>query len=1160
MSSKNTSTSSSVLYPIVTTIGGAGRRGFIDGVFNESYLDTPMELLQYTEYDILIIDNKNNCLRNMNLLQQTITTIPTHSFLGPRSPVLIDNNTAIIICDSGHNKLRLLQFLSSSSSSSLASSSTSNKHHLPIAHQLMTNENKIIEDYTVAGTGRAGFHDGIANNATFNNPSGLCVINDGSILICDTNNHAIRRLSARPGKEGLYVTTIIGQKGQGFTDGNSNIASLNNPTSICMDDHGTIFICDTGNHAIRILHPPIDNDMGNTNGYILTTLTGIGIPGYLDHNISLYSLLREPGGIKYDNYTKNLLITDTGNNAIRCISSLSTNINNNNNANSNCNLYTLSSKGIIEPVPIGIPISVDRAIFMLDSIKISSTLAEQKPYRIVIISPVLYQSIANNSVFLSSLQSIGRNNGSTIPVDIITYADPIVIADIYRRYNNITTVAGAPPAVIETMIQHMSNNNRIITNPSANTNNLLNKDELNNVAPDALPAVNTIANKVTQYNYNTAQITALQNLKRYGDGPCLQSRFRRPIGIMLLEGGKGSALITDSSNHLIRLLISEDAIKQPPNILSPYLTPSLLSLGASTLSLLKAQAKPSIINTSSSVTSSSDTSKVTINNNNNSSNINRRTSVSSVSSGMRDFVANSNLSSSSANVAMNKKSDSSSAESKSSVLIKNPPILPPGKISDSGPSVSMVNSSTVVPTVSNTHNQHHHNTINSSLTSNHHHYSLATESSIRHLPGDIHEDQQLRMEIDQRFSPSKVAKHNEINLGSSSLSSSLSNSTMQHSIHNVNHDINNAYLINHKGTTTRQQNIQMSKFSNGIPLSTNNPTLLHNNTVALIDKQIARTVDPVGVGLLAAAALAVPTNISTEVEKLALDPHAALQASALLLTETNNSNNHNRSYQQQQRRKSVVPPPFIPVATTTVMKASVVPNSKEVSASQIIPSLIPQGSLSSRPIGWKFEDEVATDRKHGLLFTTDVVNSRDAIALEEHNAAGYVIKSLLLNDNKSHKHQTTVASRSLLNARYAKHTTSSARYYRENGQTVVRNAPAFVNVNRVVERTIHDLKAKATENLSHTNEANIPVQSSSTNLNNSIIDQEKNMSSDASMIIAAALSPSKQKKVISSSESYAKVLDFNDNIKLPSEQIVPSQSKVSITNALTNKPKRMNGK
>ena len=48
---------------------------------------------------------------------------------------------------------------------------------------------------TVAGSGAVGFADGVGGSTQFSEPGGLVVLSDGSILVADTNNSVIRKLT-----------------------------------------------------------------------------------------------------------------------------------------------------------------------------------------------------------------------------------------------------------------------------------------------------------------------------------------------------------------------------------------------------------------------------------------------------------------------------------------------------------------------------------------------------------------------------------------------------------------------------------------------------------------------------------------------------------------------------------------------------------------------------------------------------------------------------------------------------------------------------------------------------------------------------------------------------------------------------------------------------
>jgi DNA-binding beta-propeller fold protein YncE len=56
---------------------------------------------------------------------------------------------------------------------------------------------------TIAGGGAAGISDGFGGNAQFSEPGGLAVLQDGAILVADTNNSTIRKLSPVSPTRGL---------------------------------------------------------------------------------------------------------------------------------------------------------------------------------------------------------------------------------------------------------------------------------------------------------------------------------------------------------------------------------------------------------------------------------------------------------------------------------------------------------------------------------------------------------------------------------------------------------------------------------------------------------------------------------------------------------------------------------------------------------------------------------------------------------------------------------------------------------------------------------------------------------------------------------------------------------------------------------------------
>lgn len=104
------------------------------------------------------------------------------------------------------------------------------------------------EMFTVLGNGNAGSVDGPAEAVLLNNPFGVVRGPDGALWFCEYDGHKVRRLD-RAGD----VTTIVGSGAAGYAgDGGPAIdAELNRPHEIRFDTVGDLYIADMRNHAIR---------------------------------------------------------------------------------------------------------------------------------------------------------------------------------------------------------------------------------------------------------------------------------------------------------------------------------------------------------------------------------------------------------------------------------------------------------------------------------------------------------------------------------------------------------------------------------------------------------------------------------------------------------------------------------------------------------------------------------------------------------------------------------------------------------------------------------------------------------------------------------------------------------------------------------------------
>lgn len=101
---------------------------------------------------------------------------------------------------------------------------------------------------TYAGAGIAGFQDGAAVTARFNQPWGIAIDDTGNIMVSDFLNQRIRKIT--PGGQ---VITIAGTGVAGLKNGKADTAQLNYPRGMCFDKNGILYIADSWNHSIRRL-------------------------------------------------------------------------------------------------------------------------------------------------------------------------------------------------------------------------------------------------------------------------------------------------------------------------------------------------------------------------------------------------------------------------------------------------------------------------------------------------------------------------------------------------------------------------------------------------------------------------------------------------------------------------------------------------------------------------------------------------------------------------------------------------------------------------------------------------------------------------------------------------------------------------------------------
>lgn len=542
------------MYPVITTVAGAGRRGFVDGPRGKAFLDGPQELCHLFDSLFVFVDGHNNMLRTVDLVGGAVHTLPTQSFLGPRSPVVIEGGAALVCADSGHNKIRMLQ---------------------------LTREGGRVggvKDSGIAGTGKAGCQDGPAEGATFTNPSGLAVLPDGSILVSDTGSNAIRRIAARPGQVGLFVTTLVGggKEGPGFVDGEGGKggARLRGPTALVVDpDTSTVFVLDEGNKAVRALHPPAEGT-GCGTGWVLTTLISSGVGGGGGAvGTTISSLLREPTALAL---TKEgvLLVCDSGSS---CVWALGSEGMQGGGEGSRAGSGSSSSSGSIslggallctldregEVIPVGegrgegpsvalLASSAGKLTLLPKSVvtppppsSSSSSYHPRHPHQSLSQGPPLKgeTGVGSGSVAAFLASPVGTICAASLPWSSVP---PMTMGGLEGEeegfYNPSPTPSSAPPGA----------------------------GKATTYAVHGAPAAVVAIHSRFSHFFGVAGLPATGGggaaaappSARHADGLHTEARFRKPSGLCVCEGPPlhGSVLVSDFGNNMLRLMVSAEAL------------------------------------------------------------------------------------------------------------------------------------------------------------------------------------------------------------------------------------------------------------------------------------------------------------------------------------------------------------------------------------------------------------------------------------------------------------------------------------------------------------------------------------------------------------------------------------------------------------------------
>ncbi|WP_257669318.1 SMP-30/gluconolactonase/LRE family protein [Parapedobacter tibetensis] len=212
---------------MVTTLLG-GTDGFVDGPLEIAKLDYPWKSAVDETGNIYIADRDNHSIRKISIdgMVSTLAGTGQAGFVdGPGEiarfnqpiDVAVDLSGNVYVADNNNHRIRKID------------------------------PNGMVS--TVAGDGTAGFSDGMATSSRVRNPSGIETDEAGNVYIADRNNHRIRKLSV----DG-HLSTISGLGTAGAVDGSLAQASFSQPYGIALDNDGKLYVADLGSNKVRLIN------------------------------------------------------------------------------------------------------------------------------------------------------------------------------------------------------------------------------------------------------------------------------------------------------------------------------------------------------------------------------------------------------------------------------------------------------------------------------------------------------------------------------------------------------------------------------------------------------------------------------------------------------------------------------------------------------------------------------------------------------------------------------------------------------------------------------------------------------------------------------------------------------------------------------------------
>lgn len=202
---------------VVSTFAGSGISGSNDGLIGTATFSLPTALAFNEDGTLYVLQNGGGKIRKIDSFGTTVSTLSSLVGGNGANPTYMTYyNGYLYVSELNGNKVDKVNIITGAVT-------------------------------LIAGSGTAGYLDGIGATSSFNRPCGIAVDSTANVYIADYNNCKIRKISS----DGV-VSTIAGSGTTNLTtDGIGIVAGFRQPTGLTLDNLGNLYVGDAGGSNIR---------------------------------------------------------------------------------------------------------------------------------------------------------------------------------------------------------------------------------------------------------------------------------------------------------------------------------------------------------------------------------------------------------------------------------------------------------------------------------------------------------------------------------------------------------------------------------------------------------------------------------------------------------------------------------------------------------------------------------------------------------------------------------------------------------------------------------------------------------------------------------------------------------------------------------------------